>query len=149
MKSSLIFALLAACQLALVANLGAEQKQMYKWTDENGVVHFSETKPPDQQASVVSLSPGQAPAAAAGAAEENPSYAQQRREEIAAGKKQAREQQAAKEAQCATWQSEVERLEPHRRQFYTNEKGEVQRMDDVQRVQHVEGLKAKIAANCK
>lgn len=149
MKSSLMITVLTAFLLAMVTDAGAEQKKMYKWTDENGVVHFSEVKPADQQVDSIPIPSAEAPAAAQTSTEAVPNYAQERRDEIAASKKQAREQQAVTEAQCASWKSEVERLEPHRRQFITNEKGEVERVDDVQRVQHVADLKSKIAANCK
>ncbi len=77
------------------------------------------------------------------------SVAEQRREEIASNKQEARAKQAQNDAQCAAWQSEVDRLEPNRRVFFTNEQGETERMDDVQRVNQVAALKQKIAANCK
>ena len=52
------------------------------------------------------------------------------------------------EAQCAAWQADVDRLEPHRRQFYTDESGETVRMDDEERVKLVAELKQKFADNC-
>ena len=78
-----------------------------------------------------------------------PSAADLRREEIAQNKQQSRETQAINQAQCAAWQAEVDRLEPNRRVFYTNDKGETERMDDVERVNKVADLKGKIAANCR
>lgn len=136
-------------------SIGAHAEKMYQWTDENGVVHFSDKKPQGQDFKTVDvptapttgtvspIPPGSEQAADA------PSAAQQRRDEIAESRQQSREKQAANEAQCAAWQAEVDRLEPHRRVFFTNEEGETERMDDVERTNTVADLKKKIAANCK
>jgi len=34
----------------LIAQAEAQQQKMYSWTDENGVVHFSDVQPEGQQA---------------------------------------------------------------------------------------------------
>jgi hypothetical protein len=39
--------------------------ELYKWVDENGVVHFSETPPPDRAAAAIELAPVPAQPAAA------------------------------------------------------------------------------------
>ena len=39
-----------AAAIALTAALGAGAQTMYKWVDEKGVTHFSETPPPDEKA---------------------------------------------------------------------------------------------------
>jgi hypothetical protein len=137
----------------IIGATGVMAKEMYRWTDENGVVHYSDKKPTGQQEYQTSQVPDSAPvpvaepAAAAPMAEE-PSVAQQRREEIAEKKQEARESQAQRESECAAWQAEVDRLEPNRRVFFTNEDGETERMDDVERVNRVAELKQKIAQNC-
>jgi hypothetical protein len=51
--------------------------------------------------------------------------------------------------ECTAWQAEVDRLEPNRRVFYTNDEGETVRMDDVERTNRVANLKSQIAKNCK
>ena len=43
----------------------------------------------------------------------------------------------------------MDRLEPNRRVFFTNEQGETERMDDVARTNRVAELKAQIAKNCR
>lgn len=124
--------------------------EMYRWTDENGVVHFSETPPPDREVAAQNVPADPTPATpAAGAATDGEvSAAQQRREEIARKHDQARADAAQKDAQCASWRAELERLEPNRRVFYTNEAGETERMDDVERTDRVAELKSLIAGNC-
>ncbi|NNJ77628.1 MAG: DUF4124 domain-containing protein, partial [Xanthomonadales bacterium] len=37
----------AMLALAMTASLQAQATEVYKWTDENGVVHFSDMKPAD------------------------------------------------------------------------------------------------------
>ena len=81
-------------------------------------------------------------------AEGEMSAGQAKREEIARQGEQARTQRAQMDAQCAAWKSEIDRLEPHRRQYFTNEEGETERMDDEKRVAQVASLKQKVAASC-
>ena len=131
----------------------AQAKEMYSWTDENGVVHFSDTKPAGQEVQTQAIPQGQAlqgsdPYQPVNAANE-PSLGEKRREEIDQKHQQAQASQAMNEAQCSAWQAEVNRLEPNRRVFYTNEKGETERMDDVERVNRVAQLKSQIAKNCQ
>lgn len=150
-----IFALLAL--VVAVAATESPAKELYRWTDENGVVHFSDKKPPGNQAyqaQTVADEPPAEPAAAvappgeAQPGDAQPSVAQQRREEIHRKKQEAREEQAERSTRCAAWQAEVDRLEPSRRVYFTNEAGETERMDDVERVERVARLKEQIAADC-
>ncbi|MEE4218551.1 MAG: DUF4124 domain-containing protein [Xanthomonadales bacterium] len=144
----------SACFTAF--SVAAQSKEMYQYTDENGTVVFTDQRPAGQEveAQAIPAGPplqGNDPNAGAAAAVTQPgsSVAEQRREEIAEHKQEARAKKARNEAQCAAWQSEVDRLEPNRRVFITNEQGETERMDDVERVNQVAALKQKIAANCR
>ena len=125
---------------------------MYSWTDEDGVVHFTDQRPEGQDIKVIDIpdsapEPASNPYQPADAAAE-PSAAQIRREELAKGRQQFAEEQAARDAECAAKRAEVERLEPHRRVFFTNDKGETERMDDVVRTERVAEAKAFIRDNC-
>ena len=139
------------CLSAVAAN--AQSKEMYQYTDENGTVVFTDQKPANQEVTTQAIPAEPAPKGDNPYATANlpgePSAAELRRQEIAKNKQQSRETQAMNQAQCAAWQSEVDRLEPNRRVFFTNEKGETERMDDVERANKVAELKGKIAANCK
>lgn len=125
--------------------------EVYKWTDENGVIHFSDTKPVHRDSEVQNLPDDEPPAESDpnAASETGPSAAQQRREEIQRKARASQEQQVRTEQQCQAWQAEVDRLEPNRRVFYTNEQGETERMDDVERTDRVAELKSLIAENCR
>lgn len=143
-------ALLASFALAQAGDAFSQDQKMYQWTDQDGVVHFSDMAPEGQDVQARDLPEDLAPATASpyqGASE--PSAAQQRREEIARNTEAAKAKQAARAAECAAWQTEVDRLEPNRRVFYTNEQGETERMDDVARTNRVAELKAQIARNCR
>lgn len=138
------------CVFLILAG-GLQAQDMYKWTDENGVVHFSDKKPAgmDVQAQNIPAGPPLQGANPYAQPEENTvSPGQQRREEIASQGQQAREKSAAREAQCAQIRSEINRLEPNRRVFVTNDKGETERMDDVERAGRVAELKSQFARNC-
>jgi anti-sigma28 factor (negative regulator of flagellin synthesis) len=137
--------------IALTGEVSAQDKQMYKWTDENGVVHFSEVAPEGLDVQAENLPRDAAPAAASPYpdAGTGPSAGQQRREEIARNSEQARADRANLERQCAAWQAEVERLEPSRNVYQTNAQGETERMDDVVRTNRVAELKDQIAKNCR
>ena len=152
MNKPWIFALIAAlASLFLAASAPAQEKKMYSWTDEDGTVHFSDQQPQNvdaveqalpQDTTSVTANPDQTLDTS------GPSAAQQRREEIARNNQQQKAERAVRSAECSAWQAEVNRLEPNRRVFFTNEQGETERMDDVERTNRVAELKRMISQNC-
>ena len=136
-----------------VLDAQAQNGKMYSYVDENGTVVFTDKKPVDRDVSSQAIPPGPPPTGGNPYAQppedpQQPTAAQQQREAIAQKSEQSRVARAEAQAQCAAWQAEVDRLEPHRRVFYTDENGETVRMDDVERTNRVAELKAQIAANC-
>ena len=83
------------------------------------------------------------------AAQPGTSLADERREDIATKRQAQAATQAIIDAECAAWQAEVARLEPNRRVFTTDDKGETSRMDDQVRVDRVASLKDQISSKCK
>jgi hypothetical protein len=152
MKNSLISALFAAffCLFVTIC-VEAQDQKLYSWTDENGTVHFSDKPTEGQNVQEIDIHQSAPPVSANPYQEVDtgPSAAEQRREEIARKSEENQVNRAEKSAECGSWQSELERLEPHRRVFHTNDKGETERMDDVERTDRVAELKAQIARNCK
>jgi hypothetical protein len=150
-KSMMSLMVIVLLGVFLTLSAAAQERKMYSWTDEDGTVHFSETEPAGQNVQEQSI-PQAAPQADSNPyadVDSGPSYAQQKREEIARKGEQEQANQAMNDVQCVTWQAEVDRLEPNRRVFYTNEQGETERMDDVERTNKVAQLKSQIAKNCK
>ena len=151
-KSLFILAIAVSLAVFIMTAATAQERKMYSWTDENGTVHFSETKPEGQDVREQAIpqdsgqQSGENPYAEV---DSGPSYAQQKREEIARKGEQARTEEAINNVQCTAWQAEIDRLEPNRRVFYTNDQGETERMDDVERTNRVADLKSQIARNCK
>ncbi|MCJ7815543.1 MAG: DUF4124 domain-containing protein [Xanthomonadales bacterium] len=136
----------------LIAQAQAQQQKMYSWTDENGVVHFSDVQPDGQQVQEQLIPVDEPPSASSPYATPDatdPSLAEQKRQEIAQKSQQAQANKAMKSAQCSSWEEEVARLEPNRRVYSTNAQGETERMDDVERTDRVAELKSQIAQNCK
>lgn len=156
----LLFVLAAAWSCSTAA------AEVYTWTDESGVVHYSDS-PPESGASetlqvgeiyrpgsadayAAPQEPPRAPEAEAGEAESAApvSVAQQRRDKIAAEQAKRKEAQAETDRLCGLHRQRLEQMEPSRRVFYTDAQGETVRMDDEQRVSLVNESKAYLAANC-
>jgi hypothetical protein len=145
-------AVLAAALLIAAGVPGALfAAEVYKWTDEDGVVHFSDQEPVGRDAQVENLreDPPAPESDPYPEAEAGSSAAQQRREEIERKGREAREQTAMTEQNCSAWEAELERLEPNRRVFFTNEEGETERMDDVARTDRVAELESLIDRDCR
>jgi hypothetical protein len=150
-----ILALVLACAGATNA-LAAE---VFTWTDQDGIVHFSdmpsdagesqkinvqEVYKPGTVEPPVPLSESQPEAG-----ETPQSAAQQRRERIARERDERREVQAETEQLCSRRRQRLTQMEPARRVFYTDESGESVRMDDNKRMELIKEDKDYIAKNCE
>ncbi len=148
---ALAAALCGLCQAAVAS-------QVYTWTDENGVTHFSDREPPDAETEVIDMEdkPGgvtyskpEDPGDEADPnAEAEPSLGQQRREAIAADNAQRRADRAERATVCDRQRDLLARLEPARRAYYTDESGQEVRMDDAQRMQAIADTRAYIEQYC-
>jgi hypothetical protein len=154
-------ALLLVLVMTLAGSAGATE--VYTWTDENGVVHYSDSPRASGQMEALEVEeiyrPGSSDAYAlpadsaasppsAGAEPDTASVAQQRREEIAKGRAERRAEQAETEQLCARHRQRLEQMEPARRVMYTDEQGETVRMDDDQRMALIDESKAFLRKNC-
>jgi len=158
------FSRLACSSIVFFAALATAQGQtqsVYTWTDENGVVHYTDTPPDNPNAVQIPATeayrPGstgaypEADAAVTGDEEEPAaveSYADDQRKQLEAARKEAAAKQAERARICKEARDQLENIEPSRRVFFTNEQGETERLDDEQRVAMVEQAKALIAQNC-
>jgi hypothetical protein len=144
----------------------AVSAEVYRWTDENGVTHFSQTPPesgqeaeiedvpdgvvrPDASASAVDIDGDQntqiEPAAESGEL----SAAELERQQITQRSEELQAERAALQRLCNQSRSRLAQIESNRRIYYTNEDGENVRMDDNERVAEVEELNIILATNCK
>lgn len=155
-RTTRAFALLGLLAAAIAAPLSAQQ--IYSWTDENGVTHFSETPRAAGDERVIEVEeayrPGSVELAPPPAAEDGeageapPSPAEARRTQLREHSQSRREQRAEQERLCTLHRQRLEQMEPARRVLYVDENGDTVRMDDDQRLGLIEESKGFLEANC-
>ncbi|MBT8069478.1 MAG: DUF4124 domain-containing protein [Xanthomonadales bacterium] len=135
--------------------------EVYRWVDENGVVHFGDQ--PDAKAKAnaevvqIQTTPAgsaETPTADTPAAENasdsaQPSYVQTLREERAARRREAAEREKAIAGDCKRSREVVSQLEPSPRVIVRREDGTVTRLDDNERVKALDEARNFIADNCE
>jgi hypothetical protein len=156
-----IVTIMTAALIATLANLATDAmaaEEIYRWVDENGIVHFGDMPPENGNAEQMTIeqskisddaqAPGSAAAEADPLAEPQPSVAQQLRDERALKRKEFEENKKVKEEACAQRRDIVAKLEPSTRVMVQTEDGTVTRMDDDLRLETLNEAKKYIAENC-
>jgi hypothetical protein len=153
-------ALLAAALLAAAPAAA----QLYKWTDANGRVQYSDRPPPGRKAETVSSSNvstvtgNPAPAGQAGAvaepksaADRDQDFRKRRAEQEEAQKKQQKlaEEQRLKQADCQQAQRQLAGLQSGQRMATVDEKGERRFLEDAEIQQAIQRTQGDIARLCK
>ncbi len=158
MRSTIIFKAVLITTLGLIAADALAKDVVYRWVDEDGVVHYGDL--PDGQANAEQVkirksrsvnnqaSSTPAPAATSQQEEPQPSYAQQQRDERAKHRREAAEKQREIAAGCEQRRQIVARLEPSTRVMIRLEDGSVTRMDDNERLEALAEAKDYIAGKC-
>ena len=157
MRISRILMTVLITAFVLMAMDAIAKDDVYRWVDENGVVHFS-NQPNDaasaekvdiQQDTGTNTQPGSGvDSNAIYAPPSEPSKAQQQREERAKNRKAATEKAEAVDAGCAQRRQIVAQLEPSTRVMVRGEDGEVYRLDDNERLKAIDEAKAYMAEKC-
>lgn len=158
---SLRHALLAAALLAATP-AGA---QLYKWTDANGRVQYSDRPPPAGRkadtvstANVSTVTGNPAPAAQSGASAEPKSAAdreqdfrKRRAEQEEAQKKQQKlaEEQRVRQADCQQAQRQLAALQSGQRMVTVDDNGERRFLEDAEIQQAIQRTQGDIARLCK
>jgi hypothetical protein len=145
--------------LTMWAPQSAAQNEVYRWVDENGVVHFGDRAPEQKDAEKISIpqshgisaQPSADPAAVdpTDAQDPQPSVAQQLRDERAEARRKREEKAEVTAGNCTKARQVVSQLEPSPRVIVKNQDGEVTRMDDDYRLETLGKAKAFIAENCE
>jgi hypothetical protein len=161
LRHALPLCMLTAMLVALLWGSGLAASEVYTWTDEDGVVHYSQTPRAQGKARVIeageAYKPGTvdiAPPVDKSRAGPETSGAQPlttaeaRRQKLDQQRQARREQQEQSEHMCSLHRQRLEQMEPARRVFYTDESGETVRMDDDLRIGLIEESKAFLADNC-
>lgn len=153
-KSLTLTILLMFTSLALAGKI-------YKWVDENGQIHYSSQKPPNQTVETVKVSKGPkvpepaptepaeegaAPSAAEQLAEQD---AQDAADEVAAREQLAEADRINRRKQCELARQNLAALNATVRVTRTNEQGEVVRMTDEERVNALKTAQQAIRQYCQ
>lgn len=151
-KYFLVF--LMAISLLMAMDAIAEN-DVYRWVDENGVVHFGDQATGPEKAEKVAIKKApinsrndDVPPPSGPQPIEEPSYAQQRRDERAKNRSEAAKREQAMAADCKRAQQLVARLEPSTRVMVQHEDGTVSRLDDNERLESLANAKDFFARNC-
>lgn len=158
MRTTTIFMTVLLTTLVFSATDAAAEDEIYRWVDENGVVHFGDRRGgqadaekievPDTRSSSSQSSAAPASTDTAQPQEPQVSYAQQRRDERAKKRQEYAEEKEIIDAACKQRRQIVAQLEPSTRVMVENEDGTVSRMDDDERLKMLDEAKAYIAENC-
>ena len=154
------YGILAAWMAVVIAALQpASATEIYTWVDENGVPHFSDTRPmgagvetltirESRQLQAASPDSGSTGDTATGTGDTPLTAAQQRRQHIANERRAQQDEREQVEQICTRHRDRLAKMEPTTRVYFTDEKGETVRLDDEQRVFMIEESKNYLAENC-
>jgi hypothetical protein len=150
--------LVGALAMAMVMAAPLSAKEVYSWTDENGVTHFSDTPRASGDDRIIEAEEAYRPGSveaqpipspeAADAAEQALSPAQARRAALRENAQTRREKQAEQEQLCSLHRQRLEQMEPARRVYYLDDAGNEVRMDDNQRMELIAESRTFLDDNC-
>ena len=156
--TTILMAVITVAFLLLATDAMAKD-DVYRWVDDNGVVHFGDRPPKKTDAEQINIHPSAGvtapayasatPASTGEQQEPEPSYAQQKRDERAKRRQEAAEQKQITDAACKQRRTLVAQLEPSTRVIVEYEDGTVGRLNDNERLETLNEAKAYIAENCK
>jgi Tfp pilus assembly protein PilV len=144
MTRTIFFLALAAASTAFAAS-----GQVYKWTDAQGVVHYSDAPPPTTQANVqtVRVTGGDRPHDVAGSAPAEADATQQPGQNQVAQNAPAAANDHSKD--CATARSNLELLQSKFQVNVTDSNGKAVALDDKSRQVQIADMNAQISLYCK
>lgn len=149
---------LAAFLGTLLLATSAQAAQFYKWTDEQGVTHYSADPPPKSvgnasEVKVKTRLPADSEAATSNLEKQR---ADSKKADKAAPKKDdAAPAAATKPSQeryaekCKNLQSDLKTMEEHARISVTDDKGEVRSLTEEEKQQRVDDTKRQVKAFCE
>lgn len=156
MRITTNFVLILIAAFMFIATDAIAQGEVYRWVDENGVVHFGDRPEGQPGAEIVDIQDSNIQTSSAPvqtdsgeqAEPQQPSYAQQIRDDRAKARKEREENQRITAEACAQRRKLVSQLEPSTRVIVEYEDGTVARLDDNERLKNLNEAKTYIAENC-
>ncbi len=141
-RPSLLLGLFALC-ISSSPLLAAER--VYKWTDDDGVVHFSSTPPPNQKTERIKVKSAPPPQPSTESPDEPPSG------ELFAESEQpdnSEIEERNRVAQCQKGRNMIAQIEPRTRVFRVDEDGSRTYLEDDQRLALLEEARGLVAEHC-
>jgi len=136
-----------------VSSAAAEGQNMYKWTDEQGEVHYSQFPPPGHKSEKMQAPP--APAQSAESAENDlqkriETMDKENKEQLQGTKdaKQWAEIQKIRRSNCETANKNLVNLQRGGNVRYMGPNGEVMHLSEEERQKRIEEANAQIKENC-
>ncbi len=146
--------MMRALLLSLALLSFAAAAQMYKWVDEKGVTHYSETLPPDTKGTRVDVKPasGDVPPLPPTDWKQKELDARQQRIQKEQNEQQQRAQElnqaATRRSRCLQAQRQLSIMQAPRPIYQMNEKGEKVYLEDAQREREIAGWQANVKKYC-
>jgi hypothetical protein len=133
----------------LLLAFAAAAQTMYKWVDEKGVTHFSESPPPDGNAAKIEVKPVGNEAPRGDDWKQRDLESRQRRaaKEAADSEVQKREQQV-RAPRCSEARRQLDGLKNSRRIYRTDAKGERVYVEDTERPALIERWEQEVRKYC-
>ncbi|MCL4680707.1 MAG: DUF4124 domain-containing protein [Rhodocyclaceae bacterium] len=144
--------LLSSLLLPLFAT-GAQGQGMYKWTDEKGVVHYTDTPPTGKRAEKVRIAP-QPPMDAAAPArnrswQEQQQDANERRHQAEKAEQERQKQAKEAEQKCLKARNALDTLRSERPLYRVGKDGERAYMEDTERQRLIADWQKQSDTHCR
>jgi Domain of unknown function (DUF4124) len=130
--------------------LPAMAQQMYKWVDEKGVTHFSESPPPDGNATKVEVRPTGTERPRTDNWKDRELESRQRRaQKETAEEETRRKEDSTREQRCSHAREGLDTVKNSRRVYSLDEKGERVYMEDKDRPAAIEKWSQDVGRYCR
>jgi hypothetical protein len=157
MRQAILISGIAAILLLMSSSSSLAAPEIYRWVDDEGVVHFSEQPPANGDAEKVDTRVDESSGidfdtesldADTTTDPGAPNMAEQLRQERAEFRREESVKRAEIEAKCEQANAAIAQLEPFPRVMTVNAEGETVRMNDDVRLEKLGAAKDFVAANC-
>ena len=157
MRTTKILTTVFLAAFLLLTTDAIAKDSVYRWVDEDGVVHFGDQPADDANAEIVDIQSSVPTNTESASGLNSPgvyaqppetSRAQKQRDERQTEREKIARRSELQAAECKKARYAVSRLEPSVRVMIKSEDGEVRRMDDNDRLQSLNVAKTYIDENC-
>ncbi|MGZ5080768.1 MAG: DUF4124 domain-containing protein [Usitatibacter sp.] len=134
----------------LLVPLAAAAQSIYKWVDEKGVTHFSESPPPDGKATKVEVKPTGTEKPRVDNWKERELESRQRRvQKEGAEEENLRKQESERTQRCSHAREALDTVKNSRRIYRLDDKGERVYMEDKDRPEAIEKWSREVERYCR